>query len=116
MAVKADIRNKALDKHGLIASGQTADSNHQADLDAAYDEVYEELRTEGLAVWPSTGTINDELVNPLVALVASKRLDEYGVPDRAYQSIASQAANAIPQIRRILARPYTGSSVKINNF
>lgn len=87
----AQIREKALKKLGVKATGQTTQSEITADLDKAYEEVYAMLATRALTTWDSDEDIPDEFVAPVVALVADARKDEYSIPNDRYTRIALDA-------------------------
>lgn len=106
MATAATIRNKAASKLGVKAIGQTLESAVSSDLDAAYDEVYARLRDEDLVSWHSTAEVPDELVSPVVDLVAFARADEYGVSNERYQRLMLAASQAETRIRRSIQDDY----------
>lgn len=106
MATAADIRNKAGALLGVKALGQTLENSVSSDLDAAYDEVYARLRDEDLVSWHSTAEVPDEVVSPVVALVAFARVNEYGVSDSRYQRISLLANQSEIRIRRSLQDDY----------
>jgi hypothetical protein len=106
MATAADIRNKAGALLGVKALGQTLQNSVSSDLDAAYDEVYARLRDEDLVSWHSTAAVPDEVVSPVVDLVAFARVNEYGVSSERYQRIAIAASQAEIRIRRSLQDDY----------
>lgn len=87
MATAAEIRNKALKKLGILATGQTAQAEVANDLDDAYTETYAMLNALTLTTWDSDEDVPDEFVKPVVALVADSRKDEYSIPNDRYQRI-----------------------------
>lgn len=101
MATKATIRNKAVKKLGVLATGQTLPSEIAADLDEAYDEVYAALSAKNLTNDWESDDIPTEYVTPLVALVAFARADEYGIPNDRYQRIAGDVSRATAEIREL---------------
>lgn len=105
-ATPAQIRNKAARKLGILARGQTLKSDISQDLDNAYNEVFAELRAADVVSWSATASVPDEVVGPIVALVALSRVDEYGVSNDRLQRIASSALNAEPRIRRAITEDY----------
>ena len=106
MATAAQIRNKAGFLLGVKALGQTLTNSVSSDLDEAYDEVYARLRDEDLVSWHSTQDVPDELVSPVVDLVAFARINEYAVSDSRYQRISLAASQAEIRIRRSLQDDY----------
>jgi hypothetical protein len=87
MSTAAQIREKALRKLGVKATGQTTQAEIAADLDNAYTEVYAMLSSLGLTTWDSDEDIPDEFVAPVVSLVAFARVDEYSIPNDRFQRI-----------------------------
>ena len=104
MATAAEIRNKASLKLGIGALGQTLESAVSKDLDDAYTEVYARLRDEDLVSWAFTSEVPDELVDPVVDLVAFAR--SYMVSGERYQRIGVAASQAESRIRRSLQDDY----------
>jgi hypothetical protein len=101
MATATQIRTKALKKLGVLATGQTTQSEIQADLDRAYEEVYAALAAKNLVTWEIDEEVPDEYVMPVVALVAFARADEYGIPNDRYQRIAGNMTRATAEIREL---------------
>ena len=106
MATAAQIRDKAGFKLGVKALGQALENSVSSDLDDAYTEVYNRLRDEDLVSWDVAAEIPDEVVSPVVDLVAFSRVDEYGVSTERYQRIVSAASQAEVRIRRSLQDDY----------
>lgn len=106
MATAAQIRNKAGFLLGVKALGQTLTNSVSSDLDDAYTEVYARLRDEDLVSWHITQEVPDELVDPVVSLVAFARIDEYSVSDSRYQRITIKSSQAEIRIRRSLQDDY----------
>jgi len=101
MATATQIRTKALKKLGVLATGQTTESEIAEDLDRAYEEVYAALAAKGLVTWDADEDIPPEYVMPVVALVAFARADEYGIPNDRYQRIAGDMSRATAEIREL---------------
>ena len=101
MATATQIRNKALLKMGIHATGQTVESEVADDLDNAYEEVYAALAAKNLVTWDLDEEVPDEYVQPVVALVAFSRADEYGIPNDRYQRIAQNMSRATAEIREL---------------
>jgi hypothetical protein len=103
MATVADIREKTAKKLYILSTGQTLQSEITEDLEAAYDEVYYMLDAQGLTTWDVADDIPEEMVWPVVALMAFQRANEYSIPNDHYQRITTDAAMAVPKIREMLA-------------
>jgi len=106
MATAEEIRNKASFKLGVGARGQTLENTISSDLDDAYAEIYATLRVEDLVTWSFASEVPDELVMPVVALVAFSRVDEYAVSGERYQRITADASAAEIRIRRYIQDDY----------
>lgn len=91
MATVTQIREKALKKLGVKATGQTTQSEIQADVDAAYNEVYATLAALTLTTWDLDEDIPDAFVAPVTSLTADARKDEYSIPNDRYQRITLDA-------------------------
>ena len=103
MASPAEIVNRAAKRLGKLGSGQTLASNLKADLDQSYTEVYARLAVRNLTTWDETEDVPDEYAEPVVNLVAEKRITDFSVPPARAIEIASFAANAIPEIKELQA-------------
>jgi len=106
MATAAEIRDKAGLKLGVKAIGQTLENSVSSDLDAAYTEVYARLRDEDLVTWAETAEVPNEIISPVVDLVAFARADEYSVSGERYQRLAIAASQAEIRIRRSIQDDY----------
>lgn len=115
MATSAEIRNKAAKKLGLYGTGQTLRSAIATDIDAAYTEVYGRLQSLQLTTWGAAQEVPASLVEPVVALVANARVNEYSVPLERYQRIKADALDAMGMIREIVYTPKVGVT-EIDNF
>jgi len=102
----AAVKKRALQLLGVSSINQGAQSQDNTRIGAAYTEVYADLKKEGLATWATAGTIPDELVPHLVALMAFNAVDEYGVSTARYQRILAQSARAKREIRALTTNDY----------
>lgn len=78
MATKAELRNKVLQKLGIIGAGETPSSDDQTLVEEAYDSAYVYLRSLHLVSWGSSDDIPTYAVNPVRNYVASQVANEYG--------------------------------------
>lgn len=116
MATKQQVRVKALRLLGIIGVGVTPSGPQDADMSDAYSEVYAELEELDLLEWAEDDDIPTRFVDVIVNLVASKRVDEYGVSNDRYQRIMSKAANAERKIRRLIADDYVHSTTQFTDY
>lgn len=91
MATRAEIRNRALQLLGIVRIGQVATAQDDTELSTAYDELYEQLKKEGLATWALTGTVPLDVTPHVVSLVALSRSDTYAISDARLQRIVLQS-------------------------
>lgn len=101
---KAQVRNRALIKLGVLAKGQTAESIDADDMDDAYDQVYARLEQKGMVTWSSTDDIPDEFVEDVTALMAFERSEN--IPEARYIRIASDASRAFINISSLIQGEY----------
>lgn len=78
---KAEIRNRALRKLGVLGKGETPDTATAEDMDAAYDEVYARVEFENLAAWAENASVPDRFVPAMVNLCALARVTEESISD-----------------------------------
>lgn len=113
MATKAQIRQRVGEELALVAIGQTLQSQHQTRIDAAYDEVYERLKKQGLAVWASTASVPTQLVPYVALMVEEKLLHAYSVPEQRFTRIKYDAGDdgkkAMLAIAGLVAGDYTST-------
>jgi len=106
MTTKAEIRNQALSLLGRLRLGQSPQNQDKVSVDQAYNEVYEGLKTIGLATWSSTAEVPNDVTPHVVALVAMARVDTYGVSDSRYTRILNRASIAEREIRKFVTPKY----------
>jgi len=110
MATKAEVRNQALELLGVLRLGQSAQSQDATTIETAYDEIYADLKKDGLATWASTAEVPAELVPHVVHLVALSRANRYGISNDRYQRILLEAGEngwkSKREIRRLVTPDY----------
>ncbi len=87
MANKAAMILRAANWLGLRRLNQALAAEHNVRIGEAYDEVYAQLKQEGLANWATNGSVPDELVPSVAALMADNCLDSYGVSEERFARI-----------------------------
>jgi hypothetical protein len=77
-----DFYRRALQRLGILASGETASAEDRALVVETYESVYEEInaRVGTRAYWSVGGDVPDELALPLATIVAYQLTDEFEVP------------------------------------
>lgn len=106
MATVAQVYDGALELLGILGLGQTISSTDSARMVRAYNQVYADLKAESLASWASDGTVPDEIVPHLEALMALNACDTYYVSEARYQRILRKAGVAKREIRRLTIPDY----------
>lgn len=116
MATKSQIRAKALRLLGVVGVGVTPSGPQDSDMSDAYSEVYSELAELDLVEWAESDDIPARFVDTIVNLVASKRVDEYGVSNDRYQRIMNKTANAEAKIRRLISDSYIHNTTSFTDY
>lgn len=101
---KAEVRNRALMILGKLAANQTAQGFLAADMDRAYDQVYDSLETQSLVSWGSAESIPNEFVEDIALLMAWERSES--IPTERFQRIASRVDGAVERIAAKINKPY----------
>lgn len=113
---KSQIGVKALQRLKVLEDGATASSSDTTSIEAAYDEVYANLRTKHLVSWGSTGSVPNEAVDAIVTLVAALRVNEFDPPDDVAIKIIALASAAEGALSVIIQPDYVSSPVQANYF
>ncbi len=87
----ANVVNRAANDLGLLRLGQSLQSQDQTRIEEAYNEVYAQLKEEGLANWASTDNVPNEILPYVACLMADNCLSTYAVSDSRYQRIKVEA-------------------------
>lgn len=102
MATKSETRDRAANELGILRLGQTLQDQDKVRIESGYDEVYENLNEQGLAIWATTGEVPTKLVPYVVSLVADNCLNTYQVSEGRYRRIKLTALTAVREIRRLV--------------
>lgn len=110
MASKAETKQLAGELLRLVPIGQSLQSQHDARMGEAYDEVYARLDTLGLPVWDTSAEMPDEITPYFVGMMALNKIPIYPVSDKLYQRIlilvGDDGEKAISTIRSLMSAPY----------
>lgn len=87
MASKAETVLRAASDLGLLRLGQALQSQDDTRISSGYDEVYEDLKDEGLAIWASDAEVPTKLVPHVIALVALNCTETYSISEARYKRI-----------------------------
>src|SRR4051794_14206086 len=110
MATVAEVIDRAGNDLGILRLNQSLQAQDETRISAAYDEVYAQLRKDGLATWASTAAIPAELVPHVVALVADNCLNTYAPSLDRYKRIKAAVQIAMRDIRKFTAPDYVSQS------
>ena len=104
MAVtKSEIRDRvASDYLGILQLGQSLQSQDDTRITQAYNEIYEYLKTKGIASWSSTGSVPNDLAPYMTALIAKNCYMTYGVSRDRAARILTDASTAEQTIRELV--------------
>lgn len=106
MATKAELRDRAATDLGLLRLGQSLQNQDKVRIESGFDEIYADLKTEGLNVWASTGSCPVELTPHVVSLIADNCLNTYSVSPERYNRIKLASGMAKREIRRLITPEY----------
>ena len=91
---KAEIRNRAASDYlGILRLGQSLQPQDDDRISDAYDEIYEQLKKDGLAFWASTASVPAQYVPHVVALVAQQCQGTYGISQLRQQLLFAAAGD-----------------------
>ena len=105
-ATKSEIGLLALQALKVVDGDATPETNDTSVIEAAYDGVYARLATRHLVSWPLSGSVPDELIDPVVALVAKSRLTTFSPPQDVAANIRLDASTAFEDITEMLSLDY----------
>lgn len=111
MATAQQVRNRAAYLLGLEEPGDTVSGSDDTYLQQVYSEVYNQLKTDGLNYWPSTGAVPDEFVPHVSALMAFYCTEDYSISDIRMQRIIAKARVADKEIRKLGQPQYESTDV-----
>jgi hypothetical protein len=110
VATKAEIRQRVAEDLSLVAIGQPIQSQDAARIDISYNEAYERLKEEGLAMWASTADVPDKVAAYYILLMEHNIARSYGTSDARYQRILPEAGPdgelALKRMARLLTPVY----------
>lgn len=84
---------------------QPLESNIAMRIEQSYDIIYAKLKSEGLAIWASTGQVPSEVADNVSALVAYDSIS-LGTSKERTSVIAAKYSDAMPMIRKFVAPHY----------
>lgn len=86
---------------GKKALDQQATHQQKVDIEQSIDEIYADLQTDRLLTWSTTGSVPNDVLPHVKALVAFNRAD--GLSVERYSRILSKASIAKREIKKIVS-------------
>ena len=116
---KAEVRNRAASDYlGILRLGQSLQSQDDTRISDAYDEVYEQLKKDGLATWASTASVPAAIVPHMVVLVAQQCQGTYGLSPARQVLILNTAGDngekAKTEIRKLASQDYASQDEPVD--
>lgn len=102
-------------KLGILGTGQTLESDYQADLVQAYAEVHAELEAQGKIDFGPAANIPNRFADIFACMVAHKRLAVYKPPPERQAQIENDYAGAMRKYFAIRQRGRSGQT-EIENY
>ncbi len=96
-----EVRNRAATDLGILKLNGTLNDQDKVRIDKAYDEVYAELKREGIATWTSTANVPNEFVPHIAAMMADNCLGTYGVSTERFGRVKDKAVVARREVRKL---------------
>ena len=101
---KAQIRDRVgSDYLGILQLNQSLQDQDKTRIEQGYDEVYEYLKTKGLATWASTGSVPNDLAPYMIVLVAENCRTTYSLSKESEARIIGKFVNAESKIRELIS-------------
>lgn len=105
-STKAEIRDIAASELGILRVGQALQHQDKVEIERRYDEVYADLKNEGLATWAASGSVPTEVAPHVAVLVAFSAADVYGISDSRYARLTAKRGLAERRIRALTQPHY----------
>lgn len=110
MATQQQLKNKAADRLGMRAIGQTLSHAQNQMFQSAYDALYDRLENDGKVAWAKSGDIPDAFLPPISAMLAFELADDVGIAGERFARLQNSAYNAQKDLCALLAKPYVSQS------
>lgn len=97
---KAEIRDDVAVELGIKRINAVLQNEHVVKIEQTYDEVYAELKEDGLANWALAGEVPNQYVQSMKMLIADRLLNAYGVSNERYTRITEKASTAYENMQK----------------
>lgn len=111
---KAEIRDRAANELGILTLGQSLQAQDAQRIEQAYDEVYDYLDGQGLAIWAISDSVPDKVCPYVIAMVAFNCADGYGISQERNQRITAKFTIAEKKIRELVLPEYVAQDEAVN--
>ena len=106
MASVSAVHDGTMQLMKVLPLGGTIKAVDTTRMTKAYDQVFADLKKSGLDSWATAGTIPDDIVPHLEALMAFDAMSSYHVSEKTATSIVNKASQAMREIRRLSVPDY----------
>ena len=106
MTTVAELKRQALELLGRLRLGQSFQTQDDVAMQESYNEVYASIENLGYATWVIAGPVPDELVPPVIHLMAFNRATVYGISDSRFARVLPQAGEAMRTIALFVTPAY----------
>lgn len=103
---KAEIRDRAANELGILTLGQPLQAQDATRIEQAYNETYDYLDSQGLAIWPMSGSVPDRLSPYIISIVAFNCADTYGISEERNRRLTARFVIAEKKIRELVQEKY----------
>ena len=101
---KAEIRDRvAADYLGILQLSGSLQDQDKTRIEQGYDEVYEYLKTKGLATWTSTASVPNDLAPYMIVMVAENCRTTFSLSKEKEVRIRDKFVNAESKIRELVS-------------
>lgn len=100
MATKAKVKQEAAELLGITSVGGDYSGTKAAKVEEYYQEVYDQLKADELAIFPSTGPVPNKIKPHVAAMIAMLGTDTFGVSGERYNRIVARFNIALREIRK----------------
>lgn len=107
---KAQIKERAATRLGIVAIGQALSHEDGVRLEQAYNEVYEYLKTHGIASFAASSDVPSDIAPYFITMIAHNCIDDYKIPNELYQRIAIDFSQAEHKIRALVIPDYISTT------
>ena len=112
---KTETGLQALQALKAVDGDATPEPNDTTVIEEAYDQIKASLYNRHLVSWDDTA-VPDDVINPLVYLIAESRLTVFSPPMDVQQFIMTKANSAVEDITEALSLDYVHEPIPSESF